>query len=227
MTVSDRGTAAWMRARLANERRRSQAAAASFISAIRSADGPALLASTGAMQHTFDGWSLGLGAAGKLTGVTDASRRVFLDFWVEVGDSIRNESPGDLVLIRALRALLPPYRGVGLRLYRGEGARNRRRRTYGMSWSASKTVAYEFASLNRRFYQGGTYVLESEVPADAIICAPSVEGGENGNEHEYVVDRRFLGRVRVLERFGALPPEIEPLQPTPRPSLRAPSPFRG
>jgi len=42
---------------------------------------------------------------------------------------------------RGLRSLLPRYAGPTLTLYRGDGARNRRRRTYGLSWSTNRDTA--------------------------------------------------------------------------------------
>jgi hypothetical protein len=65
----------------------------------------------------------------------------FLWFWSHHGDSFRGDVKDDLALINFLRILLPPYDGPGLALYRGDSAMNRRRRTYGLSWSADREVA--------------------------------------------------------------------------------------
>jgi hypothetical protein len=190
------------RARQAQERRNSRRAAGQFVSAIVEADSAALYRGAQAMGMTFDGWARGVRAASRLTGLSEASRRLFLDFWIEEGDTLRGATPSDLDLIRVLRALLPPYEGPAMRLYRGEGARNRRRRTYGMAWSAEREIAEGFFRGNAALYAGGTVLLEAHVPADAIICSPHVDGGAY-DEVEYLVDRRRLRTtpVRVIDRI--------------------------
>ena len=116
------------------------------------------------------------------------------------GDGWRSKVNDDLLVVDVLRCLLPPYKGPGLTLYRGDSAFNRRRRTYGMSWSASRSVAADFAQRNRRLYSDGSVLLEAEAPPDAIVFAPALHVNDYA-EDEYVVDRRRLRNVRVLERF--------------------------
>jgi hypothetical protein len=72
-------------------------------------------------------------------------RALFARCWVRYGDGWRKDVNDDLLVLDVLRCLLPPYEGPGLTLYRGDSAFNRRRRTYGMSWSASRGVAADFA----------------------------------------------------------------------------------
>jgi len=43
-------------------------------------------------------------------------------------------------------------------------------------------------------------ILEADVPSDAIFCAPD-DLSRSWSEREYMVDRRKLGAVRVLERL--------------------------
>jgi hypothetical protein len=116
---------------------------------------------------------------------------------LEVGD--------DLLLIRALRVVLPPYRGPTVTLFRGDGARNCRRRTYGLSWTSELAVAEDFANREWRTTEGGSVVLETLAPPDAILCAPGLHDDRYG-ENEYLIDRRRLGRVTVLQRFPQLSP---------------------
>src|SRR5690606_17139289 len=98
------------------------------------------------------------------------------------------------------RMLLPPYDGAPMLLYRGEGARNLRRRTYGPSWTKSREMAETFALQDRwRYTRGGSVLLETLAPAEAIICA-----SDEFQEEEYLVDRRMLDNVKVLDRYPQL-----------------------
>lgn len=92
------------------------------------------------------------------------------------GDHIRSETGDDLLLADALRVLLPVYRGPSRRLWRGESAWNRRQRTYGLSWSRNAQVADHFARSHVRMIQGGTVVLETDAPAEAIVSVVPAAG---------------------------------------------------
>jgi hypothetical protein len=72
--------------------------------------------------------------------------------WSLHGSYIRAVTNDDLLLIRALRKLLPPYRGGPKKLYRAETLKNRRQRTYGLSWSSTKKVA-------RSYMDGGALLM--------------------------------------------------------------------
>ena len=75
-----------------------------------------------------------------------------------------------------------------------------RRRTYGMSWTADEDVARQFAQRTARDVIGGSVLLRCVAPANAIVSAVAINDGRYC-EREYVVDRRHLGWVEVLERF--------------------------
>jgi hypothetical protein len=125
--------------------------------------------------------------------------------WCKDGDSIRDQVNSDLVLIAGLRALLPHYTGPGLMLWRGDSWFNRRRRTYGMSWTSKRDVAERFAAGPYRTFTGGSVILEASVPAAAIICDLDRHLSANmRGEREFLIDRRRLGRVHVVERFGQI-----------------------
>src|SRR5689334_718392 len=64
-------------------------------------------------------------------------RDVFAKIWVENGDIWRSEVNDDLLFIDVFRSVLLPYGGPPRKLYRGDSSFNRRRRTYGMSWSTN------------------------------------------------------------------------------------------
>lgn len=94
--------------------------------------------------------------------------------------------------------------GPALTLYRGESASNRRRRTYGLSWSREQGVADGFARGIWQTFEGGSVLLETIVEPQTIICAPMLHDNGYG-EDEYLVDRRVLGTVTVLARYPQRP----------------------
>jgi len=106
-------------------------------------------------------------------------------------------------LIRMLRKVLPPYRGPSLTLYRGHGAFNHQHRTYGLSWSADSAVAAGFARGKWRTWEGGSVVVQSAVPARAIIA----QVPDDYEEQEFLVDHRDLGAVSVLQTLSQISPE--------------------
>ena len=83
-------------------------------------------------------------------------------------------------------------------LYRGDSAWNRKRRTYGLAWSTKREVAEGFARGTWRTFKGGSVLLSTVAPREAIICCVGNERGEA----EYLVDRRALKVVSVVERFA-------------------------
>jgi hypothetical protein len=130
-------------------------------------------------------------------------RQVFLRMWLSNGDSLRSDVDDDLVLTRALRVLLPAYKGPARTLYRGDGFRNRKGRTYGLAWSSSRSVAEHFAVDRAKLYKEGTVLLVATVPPENIICNLGRRDNRYG-ENEYLVDRRGLVGVRVLRRYPFL-----------------------
>ena len=146
------------------------------------------------------GWVGVMRAVSRQPSVPRVTREFFLRVFIKWGDHLRQEC-SDLVLADGLRMLLPKYGGSAKRLYRGESFSNRRRRTYGLSWSASADVARCHAEKREsRSSPGGSLLLETMAPADSIISrVPATT--DHYHEEEYVVDRRRLTSVGVLERF--------------------------
>jgi hypothetical protein len=134
-------------------------------------------------------------------------RNRFSGVWQLDGDHIRSEVNEDRTLIEGLRVLLPPYTGDALQLYRGDSMWNRQRRSYGLSWTTELEVARGFADGIWRTYEGGSVVLSTLAPALAIISAPGVNHERFGAEKEYLVARRRLTSVEVIERFSQLSSE--------------------
>jgi hypothetical protein len=133
--------------------------------------------------------------------IKDIQARLLEKRWVEQGDHIRSEVDDDIVLNKALWSLLPPYIGPApLTLYQGETLWNRRRRTYGQAWTTDVKVARNAALGPFRSFEGGSVLLKTIASRQAIISAPA-HGEDRYGEQEYLVDRRRLERVEVVERF--------------------------
>ncbi len=147
-------------------------------------------------------WRLAMKKVAKLQNVEDVVRSRFLGIWIEWGDTIRDSVNSDLDLASALRMLLPRYTGSDCIVYRGDSAINRRRRTYGLSWSMNRDVAETFAHGMWRTCQGGSVVLCTQAPAKAIICAAHLHLNDIYQEAKLLVDRRLLSRVEVLSAYG-------------------------
>lgn len=149
------------------------------------------------------GWARAMRAVSRLKSVPRATQKFFLQVYLSDGDHIRQECD-DLTLVDGLRVLLPKYKGAARHVYRGEGFRNRSRRTYGLAWTADADVARDFAKSSfYRMSTGGSVLLETLAPAEAIICAPALLDDRYG-EKEYIVDRRRLTFVNVIDRFPQL-----------------------
>ncbi len=126
-------------------------------------------------------------------------RQSFVSQWILNGDEIRDHCGQDTLLLDALRVLLPPYSGASRELFRGESFHNRRYRRYGMSWTLNIDIARDFACIHARMTEAGGVLLRAQVPADAIMFDPHTHANEYA-EDEFIVDRRLLTRVDVIER---------------------------
>ena len=168
--------------------------------AVQSGDADTFFGLIVEIDQALDGWRPLFRAItrGGVRPPADFGRR-FSDLMSTHGDHIRQECGDDLTLVRALRVIFPPHEGVALRLYRGEGAENRRRRTYGASWSLDREVAASFAQGLWQSSRGGSVLLETDAPPEAIVMV--MRGGHHGAEREVLVDRRRLTGTRVLRRY--------------------------
>lgn len=177
-----------------------------FVEGAASADLRRMTASCNLLDYgEWDGggWARAMRAVARLKSIPRATQRFFLQIYLTYGDHIRQEC-NDLDLTDGLRVLLPKYKGRAMLLYRGESAHNRARRTYGLSWTACADVARSFSlSELTRTSDGGSVLLETLAPAEAIICAPALLDDRYA-EKEYIVDRRRLKVVKVIDRFSQL-----------------------
>ena len=190
---------------LRKERRAAKAAADTLICAAETNDIEKFAEALEALEYNSDGWKRVLRKA-KTCKIHPDFRSTFLTLWEHAGDTLRSKINNDLLLLDLLREFLPAYTGPALELFRGETAWNRRRRTYGMAWSADREAAACFAGhRDRRASMGGSVLVRTVAPSEAIICAPHVLGARRPAEAEYIVDRRRLTDVTVLERFAQTP----------------------
>jgi hypothetical protein len=183
-------------------RRRETDAVDEFVESVRTADAVRLAGSI-EMLEAAGGWCRAMRRVARLPPPPKTFRRRMLDVWVTCGDALRDNVGDDLALADALRVLLPPYKGPPLRVYRGDSFYNRRRRTYGLSWSLDPDVADHFARGLWRTCTGGSVVLETDAPREAVICAPAPLANRYC-EDEIIIDRRRLIKVRVFQRYSQI-----------------------
>jgi hypothetical protein len=189
---------------IAEELRRERAARMQFTRALQAGDPAAFIESLTKLDWVYDGLRWALRKVAKLDEVDPKIKEACLQFWINSGDHLRQEVDDDLMIVRALRMLLPRYAGSAWTLYRGESALNWKRRTYGLAWSSRQDVADSFAKTGvYRTSAGGSVVLEVQASPDAIICA-LLHHDDRYGEDEYLIDRRKVTAVKVLRRYPQL-----------------------
>jgi hypothetical protein len=189
---------------IAEQRRAPKLAADAFVAAVSTGNIEALAVSLDDVETTC-AWPLVFRRCARLTDVSEEMRQAMLRIWITSGDHLRGEVGDDLVLKTALRVLLPQYQGPPITIYRGDSLWNRRRRTYGLSWTTDEQVADGFAQGLWRTMEGGSVVLRAVAPPEAIICDASLVDDDRYGEAECLVDRRLLSRVDVIRRYAQAP----------------------
>jgi hypothetical protein len=197
--------------RIRDERARARVLRKAIVEACQSGDADRFCAATEALIEMVDpGWTTVFRQIAQLRSVPESIQREFQLLWVSSKLSMR--CPCNSALLDAFRVLFIPYKGPAVRLFRGAGAHEARaRKFYGPSWSSAIEEAGWFARI-WQIRSGGTVVLETLAPPEAIIAAPGIDGAYFSNadgerlfdEDEYLVDGRRLGRVAVARRY----PEI-------------------
>lgn len=187
------------------EKKRETRTISAFIDALKKDDRQQLCEALEQIdENVASGWRRTFLRIARLDSIDQGLRLAFLQIWLESGDHLRQEVGDDLLLVRGLRVLLPPYDGPAVTLYRGETAGNRRDRTYGLSWSSDRNVAEAYATTGLcRTCEFGSVLLQALSPPEAIICAPAAHD-DRFAEAEYLVDRRRLRDVTVLQRHCRL-----------------------
>jgi hypothetical protein len=163
------------------DQRRARDAVAAFANAAKTGDLNALLDALAEVESVW-AWKPALRACGRPASVPPQTQEAFLDLWIAGGETSRSNVGNDLILLNALKILLPPYKCGAVPLFRGEGVGNHERRTYGMSWSAVRSLAEQYAANRADRYQGSTVLVETLAPPEAILSAPALllPGDENG-----------------------------------------------
>jgi hypothetical protein len=201
---------------LRSERRAERNAADLFTRACQTGD---IEAFNGAVRRIDEiaGWPVAMRKFVRdVRAVSPGIQSSFQLFWTE-SKTFPGRAGEYRVLRDAVRLLLPKYSGVAVRLFRGTGAAERRRRIYGLSWSAKIEIAQKFA-LERRVMPGGSVLLETLAVPEAIISEidypqpfnkdeirrthPKAEFPvEFHEEREYIIDRRYLNSVSLVRRY--------------------------
>jgi hypothetical protein len=194
-----------IRARKAEEKRREKLVLNAVLDGIRDADLERCIDGLLLLDMVVFGWRKAMRAIARLDRDPPRSfREGMLRVWIRNGEHIRQETGDDLLLVKALQALLPPYDGPTLRIWRGDSAWNRRCRTYGLSWSRDLEIAEGFARGMWQTVRGGSVLLEADAAPEAIVCVVEADEDQYG-EKEILVDRRRLKGVRVLARYDQRP----------------------
>ena len=130
------------------------------------------------------------------TGPDTQLGQAFLNFWFTYGAySIPKGLKDDLpVVVDVFRHLMPPYRGEGLMLYRGESARRYQKRKFGISWTPNLECAQTFADRNSTTKKSGVILRINALPQMIVL---KIRDFSNHtlvlNEDEYLVDPRLIG----------------------------------
>jgi hypothetical protein len=200
MTTPAAPTIEEFRKALAKERRQSSTAAKMFEMACRSGDVDAVLQAVDLINESVDGWRLAMLRAGRLPDIDEAVRNAFLGVWVE--SKTLPLSVGDRrTLTNALYRLMPRSNvPAALRLYRGAGWEERRRRVYGFCWTTQLEIARGFAEHWRQSAAGGV-ILETIASPEAVFLVREDQGDGYYEEAEVVVDPFKLQKITVAERL--------------------------
>lgn len=128
-------------------------------------------------------------------------RAAFHSAWVNQGLRIRENFEVDQILFDVLAKVLPGYKGLPVSVFRGERSSNHTAGTYGPSWTTKRTVAEDFASVLNCCPVSGGLLLRTVAPEQAILAAPNDHSHHLG-EGEYILDRRLLGQIEVLQEYA-------------------------
>jgi hypothetical protein len=176
-------------------------------------------------------WPAAFRAFAKLRDVPKPMQAAFLFAWCD-SKGVHLRADSHAILCAALRAMTPVYTGRRpLPLFRGTAWKEHARWQYGLSWTASRSVARDFArnyrDIRKSLRSRGVddpgldgVVVKTMAPPAAIVCRmkypppvtnaeraelafehPNAEIVERHHEREYLVDRRALKTVTVVERL--------------------------
>jgi hypothetical protein len=133
-------------------------------------------------------------------------QREFIEIYFEHGIGVHRQLLSDADAVGALRLLVPPYEGPSMQLYRGDAAWTYRNRKYGLDWTPERDVAASHA-YTWQLHPGGGVLLQADASSRAIISAPFLLEDAPAlakAEAQYIVDRRRLRNVRVMQKFASV-----------------------
>ena len=189
---------------LAAERQeKERTAVQDFVEGALACDGPKIATAVSCLYDNPSALRAAFRRIARESAVPIRTRKAFAGLWEQHGDHFRTEIGDDLLLVAGLRALMPPYRSGAFVIYRGDSVTNHKRRTYGASWSRSRSIADQHALHLAMYQPQGAVLLQATARREAIICA--LRHHTPGIEDEYIIDRRYLGPVTVLRRFPHRP----------------------
>ena len=145
-------------------------------------------------------WPAVAGDISALLATEVAAKDYFHTHWSESGEYIRESFNDDARLAVWLRTVLPPYRGGGMTLFRGENAVRYNEGLIGFCWTEIEDAARMFGS-GRNAFHGGGVLLRCDVLSSSIIAGPGAHSRWLG-ESEYVVDPFSLSGIEVIDQFA-------------------------
>ena len=129
---------------------------------------------------------------------------VFDTYWIEGGHRIREQVADDRLLSQFLHAVLPPYTGGAVALFRGENQDRFSAGLIGFSWTSDSKVASMFANgLNA--VGSGAVLITATLDASAIISGPNAHSASLGEQH-FTVDPFSATGIRSVAVFPAMQP---------------------
>lgn len=132
--------------------------------------------------------------------LTNEVQTAFHLFWIERGHFMRSRLNDDELLLRILKALLPPLKvESGLWLYRGENLDCYQAGVIGFCWTAQEEKALPFARSFNSFGSGGV-LLKAWVPASSILAGIHPHSTYLG-EDEITVNKFEIEQVQALQTF--------------------------
>lgn len=172
-----------------------------FVRAVTSNDKRVITFSLWEARQDERRWSAIFEALANMPRPPVGSRRAFFEvLTADHGLRIRDHFSVDPFVPAALANLAPGYSGPPIELFRGERWSNHLKKAYGFSWTTDRKTAEMFAWGLNCFPPDGGVLLTTIAPARAILSEPN-DHSRYLEEAEYVVDRRRLDEVHVIQRY--------------------------
>ena len=170
---------------LAAERQeKERTAVQDFVEGALACDGPKIATAVSCLYDNPSALRAAFRRIARESAVPIRTRKAFAGLWEEKRH-FRTEIGDGLLLVAGLRALMPPYRSGAFVIYRGDSVTNHKRRTYGASWSRSRSIADQHAQRWAMYQPEGAVLLQATARREAIICA--LRHHTQGIEDQYII----------------------------------------